>query len=163
MDTDYLRSGLARLASDLSLAGEPIALDVVVARHLPLLSEARAARLRWTSVARLLAEVGARRPDGGAISADQLRASYSRAARHRLRVQTAPVERAEAQVRATRRLPSAGFFDRSATSPSGPIKAGGVEPAGKPHPERSDQTTDPELTDTELASVRARLRQTTAQ
>jgi hypothetical protein len=160
MDTDHLRSGLERLASDLNLAGEPIALDVVVARHLPLLSEARAARLRWTSLARLLAEAGARRSDGGAISADQLRASYSRAARHRLRIQTTPVERAKAQVRATRPLPSAGFLERSATAPSEPIKAGGVEPSGKRCPERSDQTTDPELTDTELASVRARLRQT---
>ncbi len=58
----------------------------------------------------------------------------------------------------TRPLPSAGFLERSATAPSEPIKAGGVEPSGKRCPERSDQTTGPELTDTELASVRARLR-----
>ncbi|WP_187278609.1 hypothetical protein [Methylobacterium sp. WL64] len=158
MDTDHLRSGLARLASDLNLAGEPIALDVVVARHLPLLSEARAARLRWSSLARLVAEAGARRPDGSAISADQLRASYSRAARHCLRVQPAPVERTEAKVRATRHLPSVGFVERFAMAPSEPTIAGDVEPSGKRRPEKSDRTTDPEPTDTELASVRARLR-----
>lgn len=162
MDTDHLRSGLARLASDLTLAGEPIALDVVIARHLPLLNEARRARLRWTSLARLLAEAGARRPDGGAISADQLRASYSRAARHRPHGQTAPADRADAEVRATRRLPSAGFVERPAIAPSEPTNAGGVEPSVKRRPEQSDRTTDPEPTDIELASVRARLQRTTS-
>ncbi|MFL1873618.1 hypothetical protein ACIKT0_00035 [Hansschlegelia beijingensis] len=81
MDPNRLRSGFASFVAGLSIADEPISFDRVVDDHESFLTELRAAGLRWRSISRLLAESGARRPDGGVFSADQLRASYSRSCR----------------------------------------------------------------------------------
>jgi hypothetical protein len=81
MDPDTLRAALERFASDLSIAGEPATFDVVVARHLPLFLSARETGLKAPRLASLLAQCGARRADGSAITADQIRASVSRARR----------------------------------------------------------------------------------
>lgn len=86
MDPTFLRSGLEQIAADLTVAGEPVAFDVVVDRHLPLFLQARAAGLRVPSIAKLLAQAGAKRPDGVPFTADQLRASLSRATRRRAAV-----------------------------------------------------------------------------
>ncbi len=86
MDPTFLRSGLEQIAADLTVAGEPVAFDVVVERHLPLFLQARAAGLRVPSIAKLLAQAGAKRPDGAPFSADQLRASLSRATRRQAAV-----------------------------------------------------------------------------
>lgn len=81
MDPETLRAALERFTSDLSIAGESVTFDVVVARHLRLFLSARKAGLKATRLARLLAQSGARRADGSAITADQIRASVSRARR----------------------------------------------------------------------------------
>lgn len=81
MDTASLRAGLARFTADLTIAGEPVTFDVVVARHLQMFVEADRAGLTTPRIARLLAKAGARRADGKPITADQIRASISRAKR----------------------------------------------------------------------------------
>ena len=159
MDTDKIKTGLALLVSDLTLAGEPIALDVVIARHLPLLQEARSAKLRWTSLARLLAEAGARRPNGSSFSVDQLRASYSRAERsHRsLPDQEALFIREDAG--AKRKT----IADLPSNWPRGPTANCGLEEAIEqkvPSQQRGPKhTKDQDFTAIELESVQSRLRQ----
>lgn len=81
MPPDPLRAALERFAADLTVAGQPAVLDRAVERHLPTFQQALAAGLRWPAIARLLAQMGARRPNGGGLSSDQLRASFSRATR----------------------------------------------------------------------------------
>ncbi|WP_146056512.1 hypothetical protein [Methylobacterium sp. V23] len=157
MNTDQLRSGLAQFASDLTLAGQPIALDVVVARHLPLLREARAAKLRWSGLARLLAEAGARRPDGNAISADQLRASFSRAARHLRFSDPQAFSKTATEMRTMASLSLKAGSERDAVAASRPNTFEAAEPPCSPCEDWSERAMGPEPTDNELAAVRARL------
>jgi hypothetical protein len=68
--------------ADLSVAGENIPLERVVARHLASIDELRARLgMTWRGIASMLTRAGARRSDGGLISADQLRVSYARLSR----------------------------------------------------------------------------------
>lgn len=155
MDPASLRSGLEQIAADLTVAGEPVAFDVVVERHLPLFSQARAAGLRVPSIARLLAQAGARRPDGTPFSADQLRASLSRARRRQVTA-TANPPPLDAPVPAPARIsapqprllrPSANRNASAAESRTvPPVPAGEAAIAG-----------DLDLSDTELRLARERL------
>ncbi len=157
MNTDQLRSGLAQFASDLTLAGQPIALDVVVARHLPLLQEARLARLRWSGLARLLAEAGARRPDGNAISADQLRASFSRAARYRRFSDTRVFSKKTTEVRTMASLSLKDGNEQDTVEASKPNTFQAAEPPCSLSKDRPKRAIHSEPTDNELAAVRERL------
>jgi hypothetical protein len=57
----------------------------VLARHLDAVTKLRqAAGHTWPGIASMLVRGGARRPDGGLISADQIRVGYSRLVRHAL-------------------------------------------------------------------------------
>lgn len=81
MDAASLRADLERFAADLTIAGEPAIFDVVVARHLPVFVKAAHAGLTAPRIAKLLARTSSRRADGTPITADQIRASISRAKR----------------------------------------------------------------------------------
>jgi hypothetical protein len=67
----------------LIVGGERVPFERVLAHHLDEVTELRSASgLTWRSMASLLARAGARRADGGLISADQLRVGYARLIRH---------------------------------------------------------------------------------
>ena len=69
--------------AELSVDGEPVPIERVIARHMNALGELRSLGLTWRGIAGLLVRAGARRGDGKLISADQLRVSYARLARSR--------------------------------------------------------------------------------
>lgn len=155
MDPASLRSGLEQIAADLTVAGEPVAFDVVVERHLPLFSQARAAGLRVPSIARLLAQAGAKRPDGTSFSADQLRASLSRARRRQavVTVGLLPVDTSQLTPRSVR----AALPRPAQTEPERPA------PTAKAMTPPSDFSggaaigSDLDLSDAELRAARERL------
>lgn len=67
-----------RFAEDLNAAGARILFERVVVRHLDDLGRLRELGLSWPAISGALIQAGVRRADGAAISADQLRAAYSR-------------------------------------------------------------------------------------
>jgi hypothetical protein len=156
MDPALLRSGLEQIAADLTVAGEPVAFDVVVERHFLLLSQARAAGLRVPSIAKLLARAGAKRPDGTPFTADQLRASLSRARRRQVTV-TANAPPTDASVPAPARIsappPRPLRSSTSRTVPAGKALATPPSPPGE-----VAIAGDLDLSDTELRLARERLR-----
>ena len=152
MDTGQLLDGFKRFATDLTVAGQPVAIDFVVEKHLVLFIEARTAGLRWPGFADLLVRAGAMRADGSALTADQIRASFSRVQRRqRGRVPAAqkseiasPAQRdarvEPPQARPPPATPRAAPFHASATSV-------GI----------SFADIDPDLSDAELQAARRRL------
>lgn len=72
-------------AAELVVDGQHIPFERVLARHLDAVTKLRrAAGHTWPGIASMLVRGGARRPDGGLISADQIRVGYSRLVRHAL-------------------------------------------------------------------------------
>ena len=67
--------------AELTVAGQHVPLDRVVARHSEAFAELRSLGMTWRGIAALLIRAGARRADDGLISSDQLRVSYARCAR----------------------------------------------------------------------------------
>jgi hypothetical protein len=81
MDEDF-KSWVERFAAQLTVDGERVPFERVLAYHFDEITKLRATSgLTWRSMASLLARAGARRADGGLISADQLRVGYARLAR----------------------------------------------------------------------------------
>ncbi|MBA9061522.1 hypothetical protein GGQ91_000883 [Methylobacterium fujisawaense] len=148
MDPERLQAGLARFAADLTLAGEPIAFDVVVARHIDFLIEVRATGLRWPAIARMLAAAGAHRSGGAAFSADQIRASTSRVRRRRTSV-------------AAYRVPEPPRSDHRLLAPPEPVhRTSERTPGPDPSPLRMTRARDlagPDLSDAEILAARRRL------
>jgi hypothetical protein len=69
-------------AAELAADGEHVPFERVLARHLDAITRLRqAAGHTWPGIASMLVRGGARRPDGGLISADQIRVGYSRLVR----------------------------------------------------------------------------------
>lgn len=64
--------------AEMTISGEFIPLDRLVARHASTFKELRGFGMTWPGIARLLVRAGSKRADGGLISADQLRVSYAR-------------------------------------------------------------------------------------
>ena len=83
MDTNEIEKWARTFVADLTMGGEAVPLDRVIARHLPTIASLRAAGLTWRAIAALLARAGGRRKDGKRISADQMRANVSRQLRRR--------------------------------------------------------------------------------
>jgi hypothetical protein len=65
-------------AAELTVAGEQIPLERVIARHVEAFRELRSLGMTWRGIAALLVRAGARRADGSPISADQIRVSHAR-------------------------------------------------------------------------------------
>jgi hypothetical protein len=79
---DEFKSWVDRFAAQLTVDGERVPFERVLAYHFDEITKLRATSgLTWRSMASLLARAGARRADGGLISADQLRVGYARLAR----------------------------------------------------------------------------------
>ena len=78
MGTDS-KSWAEKFVAELTVEGERVPFERVLAHHLDEVAKLRATSgLTWRSMAALLARAGARRADGGPISADQLRVGYAR-------------------------------------------------------------------------------------
>jgi hypothetical protein len=76
------KSWAEKFAAELTVDGERVPFERVLAHHLDEVTKLRATSgLTWRSMASLLARAGARRADGGLITADQLRGGYARLAR----------------------------------------------------------------------------------
>jgi hypothetical protein len=77
------KSWAEKFVAELTVEGERVPFERVLAHHLDEVAKLRATSgLTWRSMASLLARAGARRADGGPISADQLRVGYARLTRH---------------------------------------------------------------------------------
>ena len=77
------KSWAEKFAAELTVESERVPFERVLAHHLDVIAKLRAmSGLTWRSIAALLARAGARRADGGPISADQLRVGYARLTRH---------------------------------------------------------------------------------
>lgn len=72
------KSWAETFTAGLTVDGEHVPLDRVVARHREAFTELRRLGLTWGGISALLVRAGARRSDGGLISSDQLRVSYAR-------------------------------------------------------------------------------------
>ena len=78
----YPKSWAEKFAAELTVEGERVPFERVLAHHLDIVARLRATSgLTWRSMASFLARAGARRADGGQISADQLRVGYARLTR----------------------------------------------------------------------------------
>ena len=76
------KSWAEKFAAELTVESERVPFERVLAHHLDVIAKLRAmSGLTWRSIAALLARAGARRADGGPISADQLRVGYARLTR----------------------------------------------------------------------------------
>lgn len=79
------KSWAEAFAAELVVDGEHIPFERVLARHLDAITKLRqSAGHTWPGIASILVRGGARRPDGGLVSADQIRVGYSRLVRHAL-------------------------------------------------------------------------------
>lgn len=80
------KSWAEAFVAELTIAGERVPFERVLARHLDTITMLRtASSLTWRSLASLLARAGGRRADGGLISADQLRVGHARLVRQATR------------------------------------------------------------------------------
>jgi hypothetical protein len=76
------KSWAEKFVAELIVDGERVPFERVLAHNFDEVTKLRATSgLTWRSMASLLARAGARRADGGLISADQLRVGYARLAR----------------------------------------------------------------------------------
>lgn len=83
MSPSDTKSWAEAFAAELAADGEHVPFERVLARHLDVITRLRkAAGHTWPGIASMLVRGGARRPDGGLISADQIRVGYSRLVRH---------------------------------------------------------------------------------
>ncbi|MGP9813346.1 hypothetical protein ACTZWT_17710 [Rhodopseudomonas sp. NSM] len=76
------KSWAENFVAQLTVDGERVPFERVLAYQFDEITKLRATSgLTWRSMAALLVRAGARRADGGLISADQLRVGYARLAR----------------------------------------------------------------------------------
>jgi hypothetical protein len=73
------KSWAETFVAELTVGGERVPFERVLARHLEDVAKLRSASgLTWRGMASLLVRAGARRADGGVISPDQLRVGFAR-------------------------------------------------------------------------------------
>lgn len=133
--------------ADLSVAGENIPLERAVARHLASFDELRAKLgMTWRGIASMLTRAGARRSDGGLISADQLRVSHARLCRKSTLTGGKPRNRSQRPAQ------------RSEATPSESIRAS-TRPDQEPRVVRETLSIQPEdVLDFEMDAALQRLR-----
>ena len=78
MDTKEIENWARAFVADLTIGGEAVPFERVIAAHLPSIASLRAAGLTWSAITAFLARAGGRRTNGKPISADQIRADVSR-------------------------------------------------------------------------------------
>jgi hypothetical protein len=124
-------------AAELAADGEHVPFERVLARHLDAITKLRkAAGHTWPGIASMLVRGGARRPDGGLISADQIRVGYSRLVRHQeLQSQRRDLDRVTAENtdhRSPRRKPqpqSAPAAGHRTLTTSQPTQSSAIQPS----------------------------------
>lgn len=128
----------------LTVEGEHVPLDRVVAQHSEAFTELRRLGLTWRGISGLLVRAGARRPDGGLISSDQLRVSYARCRG----------EKGASSPRAKR-----GTSQPSATTTDSPPLVVALQPQHQPsETSREEQPTeDKDVSGSEVEAALARL------
>ena len=157
METEQLLDDLKRFAADLSIAGQPVAIDFVMEKHLNLFAEARRSGLRWSGLARLLAQAGAGRADGSALTTDQIRASFSRVQRRQIE-RTRSKEQRELGPRAVQPATSDVSPDRRVPVRTATIVQGVMPSIKAPSSARNAPVeVGPDLSDAEIESARRRL------
>lgn len=100
MTDEDIENWAQKFASDLTIAGERVPLDRVIATHLRSFEALRAKGMTWRAIANVLSRAGACRPDGSPISHDQLRADVARSRRKMVHVGDVPPEAARLDLRA---------------------------------------------------------------
>lgn len=83
MESKEIENCARAFAADLTIGGEYVPLERVIAAHLSAIASLRGAGLTWRAIAAILARSGARQRGGKPMSADQLRAGMSRQLRRR--------------------------------------------------------------------------------
>lgn len=78
MTDEEIDAWAKRFVADLTVAGQHVPFDRVLAQHLDKLDALRARGLTWPAIANVLSSAGACRRDGRPISHDQLRADVPR-------------------------------------------------------------------------------------
>jgi len=91
------KSWAEAFTEELTVAGEHVPLDRLVARHREAFIELRRLGMTWRGISSLLVRAGARRADGGLISSDQIRVSYSRQSRKDIPARRTPARTAKPQ------------------------------------------------------------------
>jgi len=140
----------AAFASELEVAGERVPIARVIAAHAKALTALRAMKLTWRSITAILLRAGVRRDDGQALSADQLRAEYSRcgAEREPTPARAGPRKRASSE---------RGRMKARATAPAKPpggTPSGSTAAAGT----REAKPSSKDVSDNELAAALAKIK-----
>ncbi len=137
MNSD-VRLRLKALADDLEGPLGRIPFDRALRGHIGLFEELRREGCSWSQLARALAAVGVRRPDGGTISADHLRGAVSRQMKVNVSASTGrPVEDTTRQRTAARE----GKSSRSRTGETTEPRAGRTVTVKPVAVQKSDQPT----------------------
>ena len=143
--------------AELTVGGEQVPFERVLAHHLDEVGKLRATSgLTWRGITSLLTRAGARRADGGLVSADQLRVGYARLLRHGEKAATKPADAPLKRARTQRALKP---VDRSLAglSPTQPLLAQtGNRAAPQPDLSQSDPVRD-DVSDDEIALALSRI------
>lgn len=150
------KSWAEAFVAELSVGGERVPFERVLARHLEAVTQLRGTSgLTWRSLASLLARAGARRADGGLISADQLRVGYARLTQQAAKVAQPPRVGRQPQshdVRVIPLLPEARV-ERDSSEP-----APALNPTKRDTPAQIRKPTDnDEVSDDDIAVALSRL------
>jgi hypothetical protein len=140
------KSWAEAFTAELTVGGEHVPLDRVVARHSEAFAELRQLGMTWRGVSTLLVRAGARRADGGLISSDQLRVSYARLSRK----DAAPDRKPARGSRRPRSRTAADSSSLASVAPSTP-------PPSEPIQLRAQQNDPQEVSSTEIEAALSRL------
>ena len=90
MDNSEINDWLQGFVANLTIGGERVPLERVIATRLDGLLALRDQGLTWHAIEALIIRAGGRRKDGTPISGDQLRAAFARLSKRRIAVQVRP-------------------------------------------------------------------------
>jgi len=146
-----------KFVAELTVGGERVPFERVLAHHLDEVANLRSTSgLTWRSIAALLTRAGARRADGGVISADQLRVGCARLLRHAEEAVHKPANAPSKRARPQRaREPVDPPLARPSPTKPLPAQTGNRAPP-QPGGSQSDPDRD-EVSDDEIALALARL------
>lgn len=122
-----IRTRLVDFADRLKGPLGAVPLDRAIRGDLELFSTLRSSGASWVQIANALASAGARRPDGGAISADHIRSAVSRQLKRAAAIAAAPDA-----PRVTVIQPARKSVPQSDRNPSNPQKTSSAPAATRP-------------------------------
>jgi hypothetical protein len=144
-------------AAELIVDGEHIPFERVLARHLDTITTLRkTAGHTWPGIASLLVRAGARRSDGGLISSDQIRVSYSRLVRQTRAVNQQRQASPEVVKRPGRRS-AGGKSTLRSVGPSAHIPLAAPKPTGSTSIQPTNTSFDEDISSDDIQSALERL------